>query len=510
MLKNRKSILDISIYFIFTLLLFFMVFLKSNYHIDEFFSYNLANHNGISSFIVEDGKEYNSLNDIFLEYTSINNENRFSISNVWNNQKNDVHPPLYYLIFNIICSFFPNTFSKWYPGIINIIAAILTFYFARKILKQLTDNNFIYYIVSIIYIFTTGLLDDVAFFRMYYLAMLWATINTYLFIKLIDKFDKKIVVEIAVITVLGAITHYYCIIYFVLLSTIYGIYLLTTKQYKNTIFFVILMLVSGLCSYIIFPSMIDHMFSGYRGTEALGNFFDLDNYIGRLVSYFNNIGNELFGNQFKWILIILIALFIVNIIKKNSFNNKYVARYLIVVLPSIIYFLFVSKIAAYVNERYVSIVYPMIVIGLITLIFVLLNKLMNSKYFKLLASMFAILLLGSGFYYAEWTYLYRDTQELITQSENYKDCTCICLHGDIEYDILHNSIELKNYKTFISFDIENIGNLDKYTKNNELIVKVLKVDNHNNYSAELLKLMPNYNYCEVLGSARNGTTYHLY
>ncbi len=65
--------------------------------------------------------EYESTYDIFYNnYFAVKKNERFDYRKVWKNQKNDVHPPIYYILLHTICSFFPGKFSWWYAGSINI------------------------------------------------------------------------------------------------------------------------------------------------------------------------------------------------------------------------------------------------------------------------------------------------------------------------------------------------------------------------------------------------------
>jgi len=72
---------------------------------------------------------------------------------------------LYFL--HTLCSFFPEKFSKWYAGIINIFFALLTLYILRKLVLNLTKNKEISNIVSFVFILSPGILSAISFFRMY-------------------------------------------------------------------------------------------------------------------------------------------------------------------------------------------------------------------------------------------------------------------------------------------------------------------------------------------------------
>lgn len=81
---------------------------KKNFHIDEIFSYGLANFVGTGDISKglgmqpEEGKIYKPAGTAYLEYMAVQPEQQFNVSNVWYNQSQDTHPPLYYLLLHLL------------------------------------------------------------------------------------------------------------------------------------------------------------------------------------------------------------------------------------------------------------------------------------------------------------------------------------------------------------------------------------------------------------------------
>ena len=63
--------------------------------------------------------------------------------------------------------------------------------------------------------------------------------SAYVVLEAIDKKikNRKLYICLFAITTLGALTHYYCIVFDVFISLIFGIYLLSQKDYRQTITF---------------------------------------------------------------------------------------------------------------------------------------------------------------------------------------------------------------------------------------------------------------------------------
>ena len=61
----------------------------------------------------------------------------FDLKPVYENQKNDVHPPLYYLLLKLAMNFTKGHFSKWSGIVLNIIIYVFITIFMYFILKEL-------------------------------------------------------------------------------------------------------------------------------------------------------------------------------------------------------------------------------------------------------------------------------------------------------------------------------------------------------------------------------------
>lgn len=221
------------LYGVFLVLMIVTIGNKENYHVDETYSYGLANHQDGIAISIEDGKKYSDSEEPFLEYLTVNKDHRFDYQNVWENQSKDVHPPLYYALLHTICSLFPGTVSKWYAGSINILFALLTLFVLRKLVLQLTDNNEkIRDVISILFVLSSGILSAISFFRMYIWAMFLVTLLIYLLVKEIGRWEVGLnfYVKLGLVALCGALTHYYCIVFTVFICAVFCVILLLNEK----------------------------------------------------------------------------------------------------------------------------------------------------------------------------------------------------------------------------------------------------------------------------------------
>lgn len=67
--------------------------------------------------------------DYYLDYLEVNDDEVWDLTPVYENQKNDVHPPLYYLLLRLSSSLSINHFSKWTGLLLNMIIFVISNYF---------------------------------------------------------------------------------------------------------------------------------------------------------------------------------------------------------------------------------------------------------------------------------------------------------------------------------------------------------------------------------------------
>ena len=107
-------------------------------------------------------------------------------------------------------------------------------------------------LLSFVYVFLSGVVLPTGFLRMYIMAMFWITLFSYLFVKEIgnERSGWKFYASIFVTSVAGALTHYYCIVFTVGISVVYGGCLLAGRRWKDVYKFCGTMFAAGGISYL--------------------------------------------------------------------------------------------------------------------------------------------------------------------------------------------------------------------------------------------------------------------
>lgn len=487
---------------------------KCNYHCDEIFSYGLSNcviEEQTVGMPVEEFYTYENASDPYMNYVTVHRGEGFNYKNVWKNQTNDVHPPLYYALLHTICSLTPDVFSKWQAGIINIVFGYLALIYMAKLCKKIYPD------VSRFELFGMGLMaiyplmTIVVFLRMYVMVLWFITYISYLFVDFItkDKITQKDYIKLIVISILGALTHYYCIFYLVLISITYFGFQIKAKKKDQGIRLLLLETLAGVISLVIFPAMIGHMFFGYRGTETISNSLSLDlvETLSRFKDFILFLNRDVFGYVLPLIILVII---LIKIIKpKHSISMGVDAFFLLI--PSILFFLFVSKSAAYVHSRYITPVYYVFLVIVIPLFFNAVKVVINNKHTNTFIAAFLIVSI-----IFQWInvneQLYRETIPLINESKKYSSVNAVFVYAP-EGTWTANAafMEAINYNsiTFINVvDIDKMSELYKYNDDDELIFIVAYTAMP--YIVTVENISSQYSDYDCLGAFGTNTIYHAH
>ncbi len=260
---------------------------KKGYFVDELWSYGLAN-SYYHPHIYSDGALSNWVSgDYFSNYLEVLDDERFSYDSVIYNQINDYHPPLFYLVLHTICSFFPNSFSKWYAIIPNIFYFSVCMILLYKIGELLFDNSYQALMPVIAYGLCAGSISNVIYIRMYVLLTVWVLFTFYIHSKWMktEYVNLKGLIQLVVVSYLGFMSHYYFFLVAFLLSVFYILFLVIRKRIKEVIPYSIAMAGSLLLVLITFPMAFQKLFFDKRGTEAVENLFSSGTFLAALKTF---------------------------------------------------------------------------------------------------------------------------------------------------------------------------------------------------------------------------------
>ena len=504
------------IYILFIAIMVIVISMKKDYHMDEVFSYGLANHVGQTSIHPEYAPyTYDDPAQVFLDYMLLDEEVGFSIENCWYNQERESSPPLYYFTVHIMSVFAGQRFSRWTAGVINIFYMSLTLWVFREILKLFGVKGKKLTLFSLFFMISPAILSDASFFRMYTMAIFFATLMTWLILKYRHHENIKFYIFMIVASVGGVLTQYYLIFYLFFISLIYGVSLLVEKEWGKAGKYIVTMGIAGGLTYLIFPGIIPHLFSASRGAEGIENFqkgFDV--HWTNLKEYCQIVNDQLFGGWFWWLLPAAAVMLIICKVKyKTKFEiTEKIWDICIAFLPTIGYIVLVAKVAPYNTDRYIMAVFAMIIILLLLGLSWVLEKCFEKKVIlkNCVLGCVCTALLFDIWKDFRWPYLYLGMEEHINKMSEYSDVDGLCVL-DVGWKISGNFIEMTKLDTltFFQTEISALDVMEDLKNKDEYILYVVDCD-----AAEIMHqiyaICPQINAYEYIDESDYAEIYHLY
>ena len=395
--------------------------------------------------------------------------NIFRFDAIYDNNKHDVHPILYYILFHIASAFDIGHFSK-YPGLIlNIILMCITQIFVYKLVSRLINNKIYSLLCCLIYCLSLCSVNTALILRMYMLLTCICIISIYIHYLIIT--DNKIILLFYhyIIYTSGILTHYYFFIFGFFISFYVSLYLLLFKRKILIIRYVLASTLSLFTAYFIFPPMYKQIIGGgYRGNEAFNNLLNIS--IWERISLYLNCINKSFPIYLLLAIIVCIILILIikykflfiisnNILYLRIKNVKNIFKLdtnsifqIIILLLCFSSFFLISKISAYVDDRYIMPLYPIFII-----IFTCFLSKINNKYFIIIS--LAIIMFSTCYNYKHYSFKwsYNNYSSMLNYFYKYKHDTCIAIIDNKNIWHYISTIKiLRNYKEIYVMTSDNI------------------------------------------------------
>lgn len=382
----KKEILLILIILIIQTLVFVIAGINKCYiHIDEAYSLGLASYNKLN--IQQNEDFYNTWHnkEYYEDYLSVNENEIGNYKPVYENQKNDVHPPLYYLLLRIAMGLHIGSYSKWPGLILNIIIYIFISIFMYLIIKKLLQKDkkceIKSAILTLVGSLTIASINNAMYIRMYALATLNILITTYLHLKLLDFEGKnyKLLILIGICALIGSLTHYYYLYYLGILFIMFVIKYIKEKKYSELTKYIVTIFLAATASLIIFPYSIQHIFFGYRGQGALSNLINISKILIHIAIYMLIIDAYAFNNTLFIILLFILGIAIYKKSKKYKKVNEKNEYIKYIAIPTLCYTILAAISSPWLELRYIMPVCSLLFVLALYLIMKLLNNLVKEK-----------------------------------------------------------------------------------------------------------------------------------
>ncbi len=313
---------------------------KAGFHYDEYYSYYSSN---VSIGLVPTDREWKPGSEIADEFRVLPGQ-RFQYGTVTRMQTYDVHPPFYYLLLHTVCSLFPGRFSKWSGIGLNIVLFVLSWSVLAKLTRRIVTGalrsaaapggkaqtcvtaadvperitRVMIFGVCLLYGFNPAVYSGVMLVRMYMLLALWILLVTWLHVKSLQERKRgfSFYLPLMAVVYLGFLTHYYFAVYLFFLAAAMELYLLLERaeqkswgqKWKDCLIYAAAVIGAMVLAVVSYPACLSHIFRGYRGTEAMGAFFDLGNTLGRFRFFAGLLNEYAFGSMLYGFVLLLVLM----------------------------------------------------------------------------------------------------------------------------------------------------------------------------------------------------------
>lgn len=286
---------------------------KQGYHVDELYTYELTNYPG-GFYALQDGY-LDRWHDGSFYKAALTAGKPFDYSIPWNNQKIDVHPPLYYCLVYTAESLFPGMSLPWVgllPNFVCILAGAAVLYLT---VKRLIGRFWPAWCAAACWLLSVGVQGMAVFTRMYSLMMLEGIVLLYCHVVLWQalragqKPPRAVWFGLFAAILTGALTQYFVLVYCFFLCGLFGIWLLATRRFKTAVQYVVAAFAGLGAAYAAFPTMKQHIFSGSRGKQAFASVFDvsaLADWAASLGRVFRLLAGQ-FGGLLLWAVVLAAA-----------------------------------------------------------------------------------------------------------------------------------------------------------------------------------------------------------
>lgn len=513
--NRKKEIIILSTIIVIQTIIFIIIGINKSYiHMDEAYSLGLSNYDKTE--IQHNEDFYNTWHEkeYYEDYLVVQDDEIWNYEPVYENQKNDVHPPLYYLILRFAMGFSVNHFSKWPGLVINIIIYAFITIFMYLILEKIFKSKEKSIIVAFMSSMTIASVTSMLYIRMYALSTLNVLIITFLHMKLYDSknINIKLLVFIGISALIGSLTHYYYLFYLAMLYIMFAIRYIKEKRFKELIYYTVIMGIAAISSLVIFPYSIKHMFFGYRGQGAISNLTNVPKFLESIWEYIDKVNYYGLNNMLYVILGAMLLLIIYKVCKKQRISYEKNSYIKILLIPTLFYFIVVSIASPWIELRYIMPICSLIFALIIYYSEKILNNVFGEKKTNIIMiSIFIIMLIMPSVFKIKPEVLYADKKDIVEEIKDNSNVPALYLFYSEKNRFLDDIYLFSNLnESYIAKDIDytedNIKQiLDGKDLSNGVIIFINEGQDHqyilnvvkNAINAENVQQLEHMNACDI-------------
>ncbi|HBA49031.1 MAG TPA: hypothetical protein DCZ91_14790 [Lachnospiraceae bacterium] len=295
----------------------------------------------------------------YLDYVAVSESNTFNYASVYYNQRGDVHPPLYYSLLHTICSVFQGKFSRWFGLGLNIAVLLMAAALLYKMCRLYLGGRTAALLTVGVYSLSAGFLSTAMFLRMYALLTFMVIAYCYMHLKIADecfRLKGKNRRRLVLAVLCGYLTHYYFVLYAIGVAAVFCIWMAVRRKWREMAGYVLTLAGAAAVGLCIWPFAIRHVFQGYRGVDSLNMLLGGNFYLSKSKLMFDQAAAWLFGGH-GWLLLLCLGVQAGLLVWRRG-RNLPVFKGLLLFVPIVFYTVTVSQIVPFLDTRYIMCTYP--------------------------------------------------------------------------------------------------------------------------------------------------------
>lgn len=295
----------------------------------------------------------------YMDYLAVSESNAFNYASVYYNQRGDVHPPLYYGLLHTICSVFRGKFSRWFGLGLNFAALLMAAALLYKMCRLYLGGRRTALLTAGVYSLSAGFLSTAMFLRMYALLTFMVMACCYMHLKIADedfRLKGKNRRKLVLVVLCGFLTHYYFVLYAIGVALVFCIWMAVKRKWREMAGYVLTLAGTAAAGLCIWPFAIRHVFHGYRGVGSLETLLGGDFYLSKTKLMFDQAAAWILGGH-GWGLLLCLCVSVGLLVRKRG-RDLPVFKGLLLFAPIVFYTVTVSQIVPFLDTRYIMCTYP--------------------------------------------------------------------------------------------------------------------------------------------------------
>jgi len=449
---------------------FLFSYRKAGMFIDEIYTYGLSN--SFYAPFLRDVAGDTLVDQVitkqqFFDYMMVDEGDGFAFGSVYYNQVNDVHPPLYYWLFNIASSLTPGVFSKWTGLVLDYIIYMAALILLYMLVYKLFGSRANAAAAAAMYGLSLIGLSTMLMIRMYVLLTALTVLLAYLIASLLREKKFYLYPLIALTVFLGVMTQYYYVFYAFFLCAATVFYLLFKREFKACVLFSLFAFLGVGMLPLCFPACIDQLFaeSLVSGGSALDNLKAVWQYKERILFIVKEVGHGT-----KAAIIVALALIpllllcgkkLVHAIKSGSISFDS----LIVIIPAFVTLVLVAIISPVSDQRYVYNIIPIFICAVSFLLYLLEKCTEDLPKHEILKYAALTVILVFSLWHAKKEpplYIYPEYLDYNILLQQYTETPCVYMTDDYFAPVTQDLLQLMNFEEVFLTDRADSTALGSY------------------------------------------------